>query len=1202
MSGFVHLHVHTQYSILDGASNIKVLVDRAKSLNMKGVAITDHGNMFGVKEFINTVSKANDTINAEIKRIKCEIDGIKPEENQGKLEELKNQLALEKQKLFKPIIGCEAYIAKNSRFDRTDKDDRGGYHLILLAKNKEGYHNLVKLVSYSWTEGFYYKPRMDKELLRKFSKGIIASSACLGGEIPQAIMAGDIEGAEKLVYEYKEIFGDDFYLELMLHKSGDYRIDQEVYEYQVKVNKVLIELSRKTGVKCIATNDAHFIKADDAQAHDRLICLSTGKDLDDPDRLHYTMQEYLKSEEEMLTNFTDFPEAVYNTSEILDKVELYSLSNSPIMPYFPLPEGFNDDNEYLRHLTYEGAKKRWGDNLTNDIRERIEFELEVIARMGYPGYFLIVWDFIKAAREIGVSVGPGRGSAAGSAVAYCLRITDIDPIKYDLLFERFLNPERISMPDIDIDFDEDGREEVLKYVVNKYGRKRVAHIITFGTMAAKMAIRDVARVQKLPLPEADKLAKLVPDRPGTTLTDAYKEVPELAKEKNSENELVRSTLQFAEVLEGNVRQTGVHACGIIIGREDLEEYIPLSTAKDAELFVTQYEGSQVEDIGLLKMDFLGLKTLSIIKDALEFIKESKGIDLDIDSIPLDDKKTFQLYSKGDTTALFQFESPGMKKHLRALQPNRFEDLIAMNALYRPGPMEYIPSFINRKHGREKIEYDIPVMEEYLMDTYGITVYQEQVMLLSQKLAGFTKGQADGLRKAMGKKQIKVMNELKEKFSKGCLANGYEQEKIDKIWNDWEAFAQYAFNKSHSTCYAYISYQTAYLKANFPSEFMAAVLSRNISDIKKITIFMDECKRMGIQVLGPDVNESAYKFTVNQTGDIRFGLGAIKGVGENAVANIIEARKANGKYQDIFDFAVRVNLQTVNKKNFEALAVAGAFDGLGTIKRSEYFALDTKGNSFIEQIMKYGSKVQTEKNNNQQSLFGANTGFDLQKPESPKGQEWSKLEKLNREKEVIGIYLSAHPLDDYKLEIENFCNTSLTEMKDLPAINGKDVVIAGMVTSSKVAMSKNGNYFGKIVLEDYSDSWEMALFGKDFENYRKFLFEGYSLLIKGKVQPKSYNPSELEFKIKSMNMLSDVKEEMIKMVNITLPLNEIDENLVDDLKKQAESSKGKIQLKIKVVDPESKIAIDLFSRSMRVNLSQKFISFLQTNDIEFRVKE
>ncbi len=1205
MSGFVHLHVHTQYSILDGASNIKVLVDTAKALGMKAVAVTDHGNMFGIKEFINTVAKVNDHPYSDINKYKKEIDKLKLDESPesfSKIEELNAKIREQEAKLFKPIIGVEAYIAKNSRFDRTEKEDRAGFHLILLAKNKEGYQNLIKLVSYSWTEGFYYKPRMDKELLRKYCKGIIASSACLGGEIPDAIMLGNIQLAEELINDYKSIFGDDFYLELMLHQSGDYRIDQEVYQNQLKVNKVLIELSKKTGVKCIATNDVHFVNSEDAPAHDRLICLNTGKDLDDPDRLKYTTQEYLKSEEEMRLLFPDFQEAITNTLEVANKVEFINLSNPPIMPYFPLPEGFADDNAYLHHLTYEGAKKRWGDNLNDTLRERIDFELGVIKKMGYPGYFLITWDFIRAAREMGVAVGPGRGSAAGSVVAYCLRITDIDPIKYDLLFERFLNPERISMPDIDIDFDEDGREEVLKYVVNKYGAKRVAHIITFGTMAAKMAIRDIARVQKLPLSEADKLAKLVPDRPGTTLSQAYKEIPELAQAKKSDNKLICDTLQYAEVLEGTVRQTGVHACGVIIGREDLEEYIPLSTAKDTNLFVTQYEGTLVEDIGLLKMDFLGLKTLSIIKDALLFIKESKGIDVDIENIPLDDKKTFELYSRGDTTGLFQFESPGMKKHLRALQPNRFEDLIAMNALYRPGPMEYIPSFINRKHGKEKIEYDIPEMEEYLKDTYGITVYQEQVMLLSQKLAGFTKAEADGLRKAMGKKQKKVMDELKEKFVKGCEKNGYEISKVEKIWLDWEAFAQYAFNKSHSTCYAYISYQTAYLKAHYPSEFMAAVLSRNLSDIKKITIFMDECKRMGIQVLGPDVNESHYKFSVQSNGDIRFGLGAIKGVGENAVANIIEVRNTSGKYKDIYDFSERVNLQTVNKKNFEALALAGAFDTMSNLKRSEYFALDSKGNSFIELLMRYGSKANTEKNNSQQSLFGLGSGFEIQKPEAPKAEDWSKLEKLNKEKEVIGIYLSAHPLDDFRLEIDHFCNTTLAEMKDLPALNGRDITIAGMVTSAKVLTSKNGNFYGRLTLEDYTDSWEFTLFGKDFENFRKFFFEGYTIMVKGKVQPRSYGPPEPEFKVRSMIMLSEVKEDMIKSITLNLPLEEIDEILVEDLRKQVEKNKGKITLKLRVIDHDEKISLDLFSRTQRIKLSQNFISYLQTNEYDFKLKD
>lgn len=1208
MGGFVHLHVHTQYSILDGASNIKALVDKAKSQGMNAVAVTDHGNMFGIKEFVNTVGKINDPILTEIKSLKAQIrciqEGQAPDspENISKIDGLKGQIAAEEKKMFKPIIGCEAYVARNSRFDRSDKDDRGGDHLVLLAKNLEGYHNLVKLVSYSWTEGFYYKPRMDKELLRRYSKGIIASSACLGGEIPQAILSNSNGRAEEVILEYKDIFGDDFYLELMLHPSGDFRIDRDVYENQLKVNQALIELSRKTGVKCIATNDVHFVNAEDAPAHDRLICLNTSKDIDDPDRLRYTFQEYLKSEDEMLALFPNNPEVVANTLEVAGKVEFYSLSSNPIMPDFPLPEGFETADDYLHHITYEGAKKRWGENLSETIRDRLDFELSVIKKMGYPGYFLIVWDFIKAAREMGVSVGPGRGSAAGSAVAYCLRITDIDPIKYDLLFERFLNPDRISMPDIDIDFDEDGRELVLKYVVNKYGAKRVAHIITFGTMAAKMAIRDIARVQKLPLPEADKLAKLVPERPGTTLTQAYKEVPELGEARKSENELVRQTLQYAEVLEGTVRQTGVHACGIIIGRDDLEEYIPLSTAKDTELYVTQYEGAHVEDIGLLKMDFLGLKTLSIIKDAIEFIKESKGIDLDIGSIPLDDPKTFELYARGETTALFQFESPGMKKHLRNLQPNRFEDLIAMNALYRPGPMEYIPSFINRKHGRERIDYDIPEMEEYLRDTFGITVYQEQVMLLSQKLAGFTKGEADALRKAMGKKQKAVMDKMKEKFVKGCQANGHDPKKVEKVWSDWEAFAQYAFNKSHSTCYAYVSYQTAYIKAHYPGEFMAAVLSRNLSDIKKITVFMDECKRMGIQVLGPDVNESAYKFTVRPNGDVRFGLGAIKGVGENAVANIIETRKAGGKFRDIFDFVERVNLQTVNKKNIEALVLAGAFDSLSPIKRSDYFTLDAKGSSFIELLLRYGSKSQSERNNSQQSLFGMATGFEIQRPEVTPGPEWSKLEKLNKEKEVIGIYLSAHPLDDYRLEIDNFCNVTLADMKDLPSLNGKDVTLAGMVTSAKIATSKNGNQFGKIMLEDYSDSWELVLFGKDFKDFRQFIYDGYNLLVKGRVQPKSYNPAELEFKVKSIHMLSDVREEMIRMVTLTIPLGDITENLVEDIRQQAEKNKGKIQLKFKIVDPESKLSVDMFSRTLRINLTSAFVGYLRENEIDFRVKD
>lgn len=1199
MSKFVHLHVHTQYSILDGASSIKGLVEKAKSLGMKALAITDHGNMFGIKEFINTVNKSNASINAEIKSISAEIKKI-DSENSGSenLVELQEKLQQAKEKLFKPIIGCEAYIT-DDRFSR-DKDDRGGYHIILLAKNKVGYHNLTKMVSYSWTEGFYSKPRMDKELLKKYGEGIIVSSACLGGEIPQAIIAGNLKRAEELIYEYKDIFGDDFYLEVMLHpvKAGGF--SEDTYLEQGRVNQQIFELSKKTGVKCIATNDVHFINAEDAQAHDRLICLNTGKEVDDPNRLHYTMQEYFKSEEEMLRLFPNNHEAVFNTLELANKVEIYSLDHEPIMPHFTLPEGFTDDNEYLKHLSYEGARKRWGEDLSKEVTERLDFELEVIARMGYPSYFLIVWDFLRAAREMGVSVGPGRGSAAGSAVAYCLKITDIDPIKYDLLFERFLNPERISMPDIDIDFDEDGRELVLQWVVNKYGKERVAHIITFGTMAAKMAIRDVARVQKLPLPEANRIAKLVPERPGTTLAKAYKEVPELLDCKKSDDELVRSTLQYAEVLEGSVRQTGVHACGIIIGRDNLEEHIPICINKDAELYVTQFDGKHVEDVGLLKMDFLGLKTLSIIKDAIAFIKESKGIDIDIDKIPLDDKETFELYSRGDTTALFQFESPGMKKYLRSLKPNRFEDLIAMNALYRPGPLEYIPSFVNRKHGREKIEYDIPVMEEFLRDTYGITVYQEQVMLLSQKLAGFTKGQADSLRKAMGKKLKDVMDKLKEQFVNGCLERGYEKKKVEKIWGDWEAFAQYAFNKSHSTCYAYVSYQTAYLKAHYPSEFMAAVLSRNLSDIKKITLFMDECRRMGIQVLGPDVNHSNYKFTVMPNGDIRFGLGAIKGVGENAVANIIETRK-DGKYTDIYNFVERVNLQTVNKKNLEALVLAGALDNLGEVERAQFFATDSKGVSFIEQLTRYGSKAQQEKNNVQQTLFGGSeSGFEIQKPEIPKVEGWSKLENLNKEKELIGIYLSAHPLDDYKFDIDTFCNRSLSEIKDPTGLVGKEISVGGIVSEAKVLTTKKGTFYGRLTIEDFTDSFEITLFGKDFENNRKFFFVGYPLLIKGRYEPSKFRQGELEFYTKSIQMLSDAREDYIKKITIPLYIDDINEDLIDQIKLITKSNSGKVELKMKIIDPKSKVSMEMFSRSYRINLSNELIDHLKKMDLNFKV--
>ncbi|OFX88367.1 MAG: DNA polymerase III subunit alpha [Bacteroidetes bacterium GWF2_33_16] len=1160
MIPYSHLHVHTQYSILDGASDVPTLIKKAKEDGMPAVCITDHGNMFGVKHFYNEARKQN----------------------------------------IKPIIGCEIYIASGSRFEKTGKEDRSGNHLILLAKNKTGYENLSKIVSYAWIEGFYYTPRIDWDLLRKYHEGIIASSACLGGEVPQEIMEKGEAAGEAKALEYKKLFGDDFYLELQRHKSGDPKKDEDVYKNQVKVNEVLIRIGKKHDIKIIATNDVHFINAEDAEAHDRLICLNTGRDLDDPTRMSYTKQEYFKTQVEMNALFADIPEALENTNEIVAKIEEYELERNPIMPEFELPEGFSNEDEYLRHITYKGAEKRYPE-ITDEIRERIDFELSVIQNMGFPGYFLIVQDFLNAARSMGVSVGPGRGSAAGSVVAYCNRITDIDPLKYNLLFERFLNPDRISMPDIDIDFDEDGRDKVIDWVVKKYGEKRVAQIITFGTMAAKMAIRDVARVEKLPLSESDRLAKLVPERPGITLKKAYEEVPELKKAKDSDNSLIVRTLKFAETLEGSVRHTGLHACGIIISRNDLIEHIPVCTSKDSNLLVTQFDGGHVESVGMLKMDFLGLKTLSIIKDAIETIKESKGVDIDIDNLPLDDEKTFDLYSHGETTGLFQFESAGMKKYLKTLRPNRFEDLIAMNALYRPGPIEYIPSFVNRKHGKDPINYDLPEMEEILKDTYGITVYQEQVMLLSQKLAGFSKGEADSLRKAMGKKKRDLMDKLKAKFLEGCKNNGFDLKIVNKIWNDWESFAEYAFNKSHSTCYAYVSYQTAYLKAHFPAEYMAAVLSRNFTDIKKITIFMDECRRMGISVLGPDVNESKLKFTVNQKGDIRFGLGAIKGVGENAVLKIVEERKENGNYKNIYDFIERISLSQVNKKTIEGLATAGAFDNLDTIARGQYFTLDNKETSFIENLIRYGNTFQSDKNTQQISLFGGKDTIEISKPPVPSVNEWQKLETLNREKEIIGVYLSAHPLDDFKLEIDNFSNASLSELNELGRLRGKELSVAGIVTEIKHGTSKNGNPYGFLTIQDYTDSFRFALFGKDYQDLRKYCYMDYPLLIKGNIQPKLYKEDELEFKIKSMMLLGEVRNNLVKSICITMPLQIIKPELITEIKEVALKNKGKAQLKFKVVDSEENISINLFSRTERIDISNELIAFLnKKSDIHFSI--
>lgn len=1157
---FTHLHVHTQYSILDGAAVITSLIAKARSDNMEAIAITDHGNMFGVKEFHNEAKK------------------------QG----------------IKPILGCEVYVARRSRHEKSDKLDGGGFHLVLLARNKQGYKNLIKLVSYGWTEGFYYRPRVDKELLRTYSEGLVASSACLHGEIPWLLRHEGLESAKKALVEYRDIFGPDFYLELQRHPSGDPQIDREVYENQVFVNKNLLQLAAETGIKCIATNDVHFINEEDAPAHDRLLCISTGKDVDDPNRLRYTRQEWLKTQEEMRRLFSDLPQVLANTHEIVSKIELFELNSDPVMPDFPIPESFADAQEYLRFLTLKGAALRYPE-MDEIIRDRIEFELETIHKMGFPGYFLIVWDVIRAAREMGVSVGPGRGSAAGSVVAYCLRITDVDPIRYDLLFERFLNPDRVSMPDIDIDFDEDGREKVLQYVVNKYGKERVAHVITFGTMAPKMAIRDVARVQKLELSEADRLAKLVPETPGTSFRECYEKVPALLAEKNSDNALIASTLKYAEVLEGSVRQTGVHACGIIIGKDNLEEYIPICRNKDAELNVTQFEGAHIESVGMLKMDFLGLKTLSIIKDTLENVRLSKQIEVDIDHLPLDDAKTYELYSRGETTGLFQFESEGMKKYLKTLKPNRFEDLIAMNALYRPGPMEYIPSYVNRKHGKEEIVYDIPDMEAYLKDTYGITVYQEQVMLLSQLLAGFTKGMADSLRKAMGKKIVTMMNELRVKFEEGCIRNGHDPKTVGKIWKDWESFAHYAFNKSHSTCYALISYQTAYLKAHFPAEFMAAVLSRNLNDVKKIGFFMDECRRMGIKVLVPDINESMARFTVNAEGHIRFGLAAIKGVGQSAVEHIIAVRNNSGMFRDLYDLVERLNLATVNKRCIEALAMAGGFDSFKDLQRHQFFDAETGGGGFVEQMIRYGNRIQSQPNHIP-TLFGNLDTIEVIKPKPARTPEWPTLVKLNKEKEVIGIYLSSHPLDNFRLEMDQFCTATLAELRDLESLRGKEVTVAGMITTVKHATTKNGKPYGSFTLEDYTDTFSMILFNKDYENFRKFLYEGYTLLIKGMIAENTWKSTpELELKIKSIHLLSSVRDELVRNIQVKVAVDTITEEFLEEFAQHAQKSPGTTNLRVLVTDPAENISVDMFSRSQRIALTDELIHFLnQHHEIEFKL--
>ncbi|WP_195660949.1 DNA polymerase III subunit alpha [Bacteroides nordii] len=1263
MQDFVHLHVHTQYSLLDGQASVSALVDKAMKNGMKGIAVTDHGNMFGIKEFTNYVNKKNGGPKGEIKDQKKRISAIESgkvecEDKEAEIAICKAKIAEAEAKLFKPIIGCEMYVARRTMDKKEGKPDQSGYHLIVLAKNEKGYHNLIKLVSHAWTDGYYMRPRTDRNELEKYHEGLIVCSACLGGEVPKKITQGLLDEAEEAIQWYKNLFGEDYYLELQRHKATVPRANHEAYPLQVNVNSHLIEYSKKYNVKLICSNDVHFVEEAHAEAHDRLICLSTGKDLDDPKRMLYTKQEWMKTREEMNELFADVPEALSNTLEILDKVEYYSIDHPPIMPTFAIPEEFGteegyrqkytekdlfdeftqDENgnvvlsedaaldkikrlggydklyrikleaDYLKKLTFDGAKKFYGDPLSPEIKERLVFELHIMKTMGFPGYFLIVQDFIAAGRSMGVSIGPGRGSAAGSAVAYCLQITKIDPIRYDLLFERFLNPDRISLPDIDIDFDDDGRGEVLRWVTEKYGHEKVAHIITYGTMATKLAIKDVARVQKLPLSESDRLAKLVPDKipeKKLNLRNAIDYVPELQAAEASPDPLVRDTLKYALMLEGNVRGTGVHACGTIICRDDITDWVPVSTADDKEtgekMLVTQYEGSVIEDTGLIKMDFLGLKTLSIIKEAVENIRLSKNIELDIDTISIEDPATYKLYSDGRTIGTFQFESAGMQKYLRELQPSTFEDLIAMNALYRPGPMDYIPDFIDRKHGRKPIEYDIPVMEKYLKDTYGITVYQEQVMLLSRLLADFTRGESDALRKAMGKKLRDKLDHMKPKFIEGGRKNGHDPKVLEKIWTDWEKFASYAFNKSHATCYSWVAYQTAYLKANYPSEYMAAVMSRSLSNITDITKLMDECKAMGIQVLGPDVNESNLKFTVNKHGDIRFGLGAVKGVGESAVQSIVEERRANGPFKGIFDFVQRVNLNACNKKNMECLALSGGFDSFPELKREQFFAVNSKGEVFLETLMRYGNRYQADKAAAVNSLFGGENVIDIATPEILPAERWGDLERLNRERDLVGIYLSAHPLDEYTIVLDHVCNTRMAELEDKSALVGREITMGGIVTSVRRGISKNGNPYGIAKIEDYSGSAELPFFGNDWVTFQGYLGEGTFLFIKARCQPKQWRPEELDIKITSMELLPDVKEKLVEKITILVPLSVLNSAMVAELSSLTKDHPGNTELYFKVTDRDEKMHVDLISRPVKLSVGKELISYLKERpELEFRI--
>lgn len=1263
MEPFIHLHVHSQYSVLDGQASIDALVDKAMADGMPGLALTDHGNMFGIKELFNYIKKKKGKLKGELGSLTDQLAEAEASGDAAKAADLTHSIDKVKRKIdFKPIFGCEMYVANKTVHEHTDKRDTGR-HLVVLAKNETGYHNLIKLVSKAWTEGFYSHPRTDKKELEKHHEGLIVCSACLGGEIPRLLQAGEREEAERQVQWFKSVFGDDYYIELQRHKATVPRANHAVYEIQEQVNPELIRIARKYDIKIICTNDVHFVNETDAEAHERLICVSTGKKLSEEGRMLYSKQEWMKTQAEMNEIFKDIPEALSNTVGILDKIETYDIDHPPIMPFFEIPKEFGTEEEYrqqltekdlfdeftqdengnvvlsqedaekkikklggydklyrikfeadyLKKLAYEGANRRYGEHLDDELKERIKFELHIMKTMGFPGYFLIVQDFINAARaKLDVSVGPGRGSAAGSVVAYCLGITQIDPVKFDLLFERFLNPDRISLPDIDIDFDDDGRARVLKYVTEKYGEEKVAHIITYGTMAAKSAIKDVARVEDLPLPESDRLTKLIPAHMPEvngkelkpTLKNCYEHVPEFKAELQSNNEIVKETLRYAEQLEGNVRNTGVHACGVIICRDDVTDWVPVSTAvdkTDGRVLVTQYEGRVIEETGLIKMDFLGLKTLSIIKDAVKNIDLARGIKVDIDNAPIDDPKTYQLYCEGRTTGTFQFESAGMQKYLRELQPSTFEDLIAMNALYRPGPMEYIPDFIARKHGKSPIVYDIPIMEKYLKDTYGVTVYQEQVMLLSRLLANFTRGESDTLRKAMGKKLIEKMNELKGKFLSGGKANGHEEHVLEKIWADWEKFASYAFNKSHATCYSWVAYQTAYLKANYPAEYMAAVLSRNRNDINKLTNFMDECKAMHIPVKGPDVNESFIEFGVNSHGDIRFGLAAIKGVGENVADAILATRKEGGAFTSIYDFVERVPLSTLNRRTFESLALAGAFDCFDGLKREDFFEKNNKDESLSEQLLRYGQLYQKASQEKTASLFGdedisLNTaGRPIIHPAVP----WIDIVRLEKERDLVGMYLSAHPLDPYYMELTYGCSTTIKEFTEKSnAAEEQEMTFGGMVISCDERPSKNGNMYARLKIEDYTGSGELMLFGQDYIKYANFGKVGTAIYISGHY---SRNPrdNELRFRISNIKLLSEVKGQLVNSVTVTVDNDTVNTAFIDTLTEIIDSSTAnRGTLNFRIFDREINRSV-LMTSAMRIPLERKLVNLLDDMEIEYK---